>query len=92
MPGCIIDEMPKKNPTNSDIIKEVRMMQTTLIDHDGRIKSLEIRRISDDAVKEALEKYRPNGNGNITKDLLKIIALTIGAIVTLVGAIAVSKP
>ena len=81
--------MAKKNPTNADIVREVKVVQTTLVDHNGRISILERWKIGDDAVKEALKNYpQPNG---LSKELIRIIALAVGAIVTLVGVIAVSN-
>lgn len=48
----------RQQPSNSDLLKEIKSMQSSVTRIDGRVENLEVWRISSDASREAVEKYK----------------------------------
>lgn len=86
--------MSAKNPNNSDIIKEIKMIHDSIKGLDTRLSSIETWRIATNAAKEAIQEYKvqenKGGNG-LNKELLKALGLALTAIVSLIALVQASK-
>ena len=77
-------------PTNSDIMREIKGINQTLIDHEGRIKPLEQFKIAYDAADAAITKYRsehPETKANVVSGINKEFLKVIGQVVALFGSL-----
>lgn len=84
--------MSNQNPTNKDLLKEIKAINGNIAEHNQRISSLEAWKIAVDAATSAIDKYkqehpRKNGNGvTLSKEVFKLIMwLTLGIILALGG-------
>ncbi len=86
--------MPEDNPTNADIVREVKVVSQQVADHGSRINNLEAWRIGSEAAKKAVDDYRtsekPSGI-TINSELIRALLIALGVIVTLAGVIAATR-
>lgn len=84
-----------KQPTNQDLLKEIKAMSAIVSKIDGRVFLLETWKIATDAASAAVDKYKANENKTsdswINKELIKVLAIALGAIVSLIALIRTSK-
>lgn len=83
----------RKNPTNKDILIELRNMNQRLV-------ALENWKIAEDAAKAAIEKYKaqevrseakPTSEGWLNRELVKTLVTALGIIGALVALIQASQ-
>jgi hypothetical protein len=48
----------KQQPPNSELLREIKTMQTAIVKIDGRVEALEIDKIATDASHAAVERYK----------------------------------
>ena len=73
----------RKNPTNSDIFKEVKVIQTAVHDHGKRISDLELWKHDEELIKKTL--HGQEEDKGINDKLVKAVWVALGIIASLLG-------
>lgn len=81
----------RKQPTNAELMQEIKSLQANLLEHNKRILMLETAKIQTDAVAEYLVRHPAQTvtESKLNKDLIKYIGYALAIIATLVGAAGV---
>lgn len=66
-------------PTNQDILKEIRTVQTTLQDYGSRLTNLETWRVSENAARSAVESYKKEHEISEERKRKRQLITTIGS-------------
>lgn len=65
--------MSVTNPTNRDLLKEVKVIQVTVAKIDGRLRDVEVWKLSQDAGRSAIAEYKRDQVTTIRKELLQAL-------------------
>jgi uncharacterized protein involved in exopolysaccharide biosynthesis len=86
---------PPKQPSNAELKRELKVMQTTQADFQTRLSILEQAKVATDAVADYLLKHpaQPQQSESKTnKELIKYIGVALGIIASLVYLLQGIKP
>lgn len=82
---------PRKQPTNRDLLTEITNVKNTLIQLDTRVDTLESWKIAVNAVDRYKADEGKTSDSWINKELIKVLAIAVGAIVSLIALVKAGK-
>lgn len=85
-----------EQPSNGELLKEIKSVHTILQGHEDRLKELERWKIAYDAAMEAVKNYKQEHQevtrradalfgGGVMKDFVNVVLKFLGLITTLLG-------